>query len=69
MWHKYKEGLTLLQKSIKNATPKYNKTKDPASKNSISYMKNLTNDDPVTIHPMLLSQIDNKEQALVDFKN
>ena len=32
-------------------------------------MKNLTNDDPVTIHPMLLSQIDNKEQALVDFKN
>ena len=57
-----------LKKSIKLAQGKYNKTKDPASKNSISIMHSLTSTRPVAIHPALCQEVDPREQALVDFK-
>lgn len=43
---------------------KYNKTKDPASANAMTYVRNL---DP-KIHPLLQGKVDDTELALMDFK-
>ena len=56
-------------KSIKNALIKYNKTKDPASQASISIMRNLINERTMAVHPTLIGQVDEKEIALLDFKD
>lgn len=58
-----------LAKSIKNALSKYNRTKDPASNNSINYVRELIKRQPVAVHPQLAIHVDHKEQALVDFKS
>jgi ATP-dependent RNA helicase DDX54/DBP10 len=55
VWDKYREQLEPLQKSIKNAATKYNRTKEPASKNSVALMRELTQERPINIHPMLVS--------------
>jgi hypothetical protein len=53
-----------LKKSLKNSVPKYLKTRDPASAASVALMKTAL----VGIHPCLLKEIDEKEEALMDFK-
>ena len=53
IWSKYKEHLEPLTKSIKNAQSKYNKTKEPASKNSMAFIKDLLSKRKVLVHPML----------------
>ena len=52
-------------KSLKNAIPKYNKTRDPASAASMQLMRQVI----PSVHPLLKSSIDNKEEALIAFKN
>lgn len=47
---------------------KYNKTKDPASKHSVSYMHEVMSKRPIAIHPLLKQSIDDKEDALIQFK-
>ena len=42
-----------LKKSIKLAQSKYNKTKDPASKNSITLMHAMVSKQPIATHPLL----------------
>lgn len=68
-WDIHRQILEPLSKAIKNSLIKYNKTKDPASQNSISIMRSLLADRPMTIHPSLTDQVDEKEQALACFKN
>jgi len=63
-----KDILEPLKKSIRNAMTKYSKTKDPASQASITIMRNLHLGKPISIHPALLDQVDEKEQALLTFK-
>jgi len=63
-----KEILEPLKKAIKNAMIKYAKTKDPASQHSITTMRQLIDKRPMAIHPTLLNQVDEKEQALLSFK-
>lgn len=46
-----------LQKSLSNAIPKYNKTKDPASVASLVFARALSYD----IHPTLVTKIDARE--------
>jgi len=53
-----------LKKSLKNSVSKYLKTRDPASAASVALMKTVQ----VGIHPCLLKEIDEKEEALMDFK-
>ena len=47
---------------------KYSKTKDPASQNSITVMISLLAERPMAVHPTLIDQVDEKEQALLNFK-
>jgi|LauGreDrversion4_2_1035121.scaffolds.fasta_scaffold110089_2 hypothetical protein len=61
----YDTLLEPLVKSRSNATTKYNKTRDPASQASVALMRSLPT---VAVHPLLTSLIDDKEQALIDFK-
>ena len=58
-----------LQKSLKNSIPKYNKTKDPASAASVTLMRRLVAEKGINIHPGLAELIDEKEEALIGFKN
>ena len=60
----YQSAFEPLKKSLKNAIPKYNKTRDPASQASVSLMRPKT----VAVHPCLTSLIDDKEEALIAFK-
>lgn len=62
------ETLEPLKKSIKNALVKYSKTKDPASQNSINFMRALIDERPMAIHPDLTHLVDAKDQALSNFK-
>ena len=55
-------------KSIKLAKSKYNKTRDPASKSSVTLMHRHVANNPVAIHPQLLEMIDPRDVALNDFK-
>jgi hypothetical protein len=68
LWEVRKDILEPLKKSISNAMDKYNKTRDSASQASITIMRNLHLNKPIAIHPCLLSQVDEKEQALLSFK-
>lgn len=57
-----------LRKSIANSTGKVNKTRDPASQNSLNYVRhNILGN--LNIHPQLASKIDSKEEALNEFKS
>ena len=69
VWEIKRESLEIMKKSIKNAMIKYNKTKDPASQNSISIMRALIDQRPMKVHPSLAYQVDEKEEALRDFKD
>ena len=57
-----------LKKAMKNSLTKYNKTKDPASQNSVTFMHQLLAERPMAVHPSLVEQVDDKAQALIDFK-
>jgi hypothetical protein len=46
-----------------------NKTKDPASHNSLAYVRENILGQPLAIHPSLTSSVDAKEEALNEFKN
>jgi hypothetical protein len=51
---------------------KVNKTKDPASQNSIKYVREhiLTEDHPIVgIHPLIADKIDGREEALNEFRS
>ena len=54
IWEHKRETLEPLKKAIKNALIKYNKTKDPASQNSMSYMHKLLLSRPMAVHPSLV---------------
>ena len=69
LWDTHRTNLAPHVKSIKNALIKYNKTKDPASQASISIMRNLTDERSMCVHPSLISQVDEKEMALIAFKD
>ena len=69
VWDIHKDFLQPHKKSISNAMPKYSKTKDPASQNSINIMRKITTERPMAIHPTLLDQVDEKEHALLNFKD
>lgn len=56
--------LAPLKHSLKNSITKYLKTRDPASQASVQLMKSCN----VAIHPCLVKEIDEKEEALMDFK-
>jgi hypothetical protein len=43
---------------------KYNKTKDPASVNAITIVRNFS----VSIHPMVHGKVDEDEEALMNFR-
>ena len=64
----HREVLEPFKKSIKNAMPKYQKTKDPVSQSSITTMRALHAERPIAVHPALVCQVDEKEQALYSFK-
>lgn len=53
-----------LGKSVKNAMIKYNKTKDPASTSSVSFVHSLR----PAIHPLLARNVDKVEEDLMEFK-
>ena len=69
LWNLHRTNLTPHLKSIKNALIKYNKTKDPASQRSITVMRQITDERPMAVHPCLISQVDDKEMALIAFKD
>ena len=54
LWSVYREVFEPHTKAIKNALIKYNKTKDPVSQASITVMRNLLSDRPMSIHPALI---------------
>lgn len=61
-----------LKKAIANSLTKLNKTRDPASQNSLNYVrKNIFGDNrpTIAIHPALLAKVDQKEEALNQFKS
>ena len=60
----YDTLLEPLKKSLKNSLNKYLKTRDPASAASVKIMRSAQ----VAIHPCLIKEIDEKEEALMDFK-
>jgi len=63
--------LDALKKNIANSLTKLNKTRDPASHNSMNYVRTkiLGDKKKVAIHPLLAENIDEKEEALNDFKD
>ena len=64
LYHTHETLLEPLKKSLKNSLVKYLKTRDPAAQASVTLMKSRN----VQVHPDLVSQIDDKEAALMDFK-
>ena len=58
-----------LRKSIANSTGKVNKTRDPASQNSLNYIRQNIIGSAINIHPSLATKIDEKEEALNQFKS
>ena len=64
----YEATMDPLKTSMKNSLMKYNRTRDPQSANSLKAIRERLELGPIKVHPLCISEVDEKEAKLMEFK-